>query len=229
MQSFLILALFAVIISFSAMQYSKYDPTSKQDFELEISNNAAGNLVGYITSLNKYVLQNYSTLHVNTANNVGHLEQITLINTPQIRQYDQKNTNYIFDYRTVTFNYTLPNSSPSVLPYLFAITTWNNLSSSVKGNFTKLSMYNVMGSANQLFSLNIYEGNGTFWTVPILVSQMNCNITQYFNQVPISDTGLSTLSTFSTFFNNACTELQNSGFSLGKYVFMQPVYLLDNR
>lgn len=223
MQALIAVVFAAIVLGASIMDGIKNDPASSTNFTTYLNTKAAGNIILYISTLNKYVVKNYEALHSLSVSTVGTIENTHLLNLPDIQQFDAKNSTLYLNYKSYTFNYSLPNSSADVMPNLFVVTTWDKII--VKGPISNLKLNSIAGEVNQILSGNLFQGNGTFWTTPVLLTQQNCKVEQFFTQIPNKSDGSDALDYYSSYFNNICQQLVQNNISLSKFVFLQPIFL----
>ncbi|MFN7094968.1 MAG: hypothetical protein ACK4M7_06360, partial [Burkholderiales bacterium] len=69
-----------------------------------------------------------------------------------------------------------------------------------------------------------YQGNSTYWAVPLLLRQNNCQAIEVYSQVPNDIYGASQLNKAKTYFNLLCNDLERkSSFKFLDYVYLAPI------
>jgi hypothetical protein len=221
MQSVIILALLTIISIFGITQYKRSDMTDNNQaiFKAE---NVAGNIFIYHDLLNQYVIINYDKLGLSIRSMPGRVGQISLIDyvRDRISKYSQMNFNRFLNYQSVVFNYTRELESQTPVAYM--ATSWNGY---IYPRDKNTNMLEVLGQLSQDMSKRLYQGNSTYWTIPWIFSQTNCEVREMFSQIPDDRNGNSRLSKLKISFKNFCTNIEaQSSYRFLGYVYMQPIY-----
>jgi hypothetical protein len=226
MQSSIILAIMTVISLFTGAEYMRNNSTEANVYQPFKAKNVADNVLQYSDLMLLYMLDNFDTLHQTQAVTPGNVEQITAIdyNQNQISGYSLKNLILFLNYSSIAFNYTKSSVGESQpIPVLYIATSWDSFSNSVHG-YSSIQMPEVMGQLGQDVSKHVYQGNSTFWVIPWIFSQSNCNVKELYSQLPNDSTGASAFNKLKTVFNLFCTQIQaNSSYRFSTYVYIEPV------
>jgi hypothetical protein len=194
--------------------------------------NLAANVLQYQNSISNYILVNYDALHLPVSENSGNVEQIQIIDyaRDQIVKFNKKSLMPFLNYQTIVFNYSRVLAGESQpMPVLYMATTWNTFSTTQLANsYAGINMNEVIGKLGEDLSKRLYQGNSTYWTIPWLFSQNNCQITELYVQLPDSAGGNSKLSELKNVFNKFCTQIQtSSSYRFLTYVYLAPVFNSD--
>ncbi len=230
MQSIIVIGLLVVIGLFSGIEYTRNSPEEINAFNSFKADQVAGNIMQYNDFLVKYMLDHYDDLHEIISNNPGNVEKINTIDDVAnlIAMYNQKSFLMFLNYQSIIFNYADLSIESEVLPTLYLATTWDSFLPKIK-NFNLTKMPEVMGATNQLVSEHLYQGNSTYWTIPILLSQSNCNTLEVYSQIPTDSSGNSQLIKVKNLFNRLCSQIEvNSAFKFLNYVFLEPVFIKES-
>lgn len=229
MQSFILMALMLFLTSFATIQFSRNNiGTMDSSYENKASNVAA-NIFQYNDMVIGYMRKNESSMHLTVATNPGNIELITKIDSTKLAGYSQKSLVNFLDYQSVAFNYAKVSTGESMpLPIYFMATSWSTYSISLKG-YKQVILPEVMGQLGQDLGKRLFQGDSTYWTVPWVFSQNNCNIQEVYTHIPNDDSGTTARNSFKTLFNLFCTQLKvNANYQFLTYVYLQPVYGLGN-
>jgi hypothetical protein len=227
MQSLIIVTIMAIFSIFMLSEMSRNNDTNKYlAFKAE---NVAANILQYQNSISQYVLINYDTLHLPTASSSGDVEQIRIIDymRDQIAKFNQKNLLPFLNYQSVVFNYSralVSESQPT--PVIYIATSWSDYSSSqIASSYTNINMVEVMGKLGEDLSKYLYQGNSTYWFIPWVFSQNNCQITELYTQLPDDANGDSQLIKLQNIFSEFCTQVQaRSSYHFMNYVYLAPIF-----
>lgn len=216
-----------VLVSlFTAAEYMRNNSTNVDVYQPFKAKNIADNILQYNDLMLQYMLNNYTTLHETQAITAGNVEQIKWLDYQQnqVDSYSLKNLILLVNYSSIAFNYSkLENSESQPIPVLYIATSWDSISSGV-GGYSSVSMPEIMGQLGQSISQHIYQGNSTFWVIPWVFSQNNCNITEVYAQLPNDATGGSSIPKLEKLFNLLCTQIQlNSSYRFLTYVYIEAV------
>ena len=220
MQSLIILALLVIISIFGIAQYKRVGMTDNNQAIVK-AENVAANIFIYHDLVKQYVIANYDRLGL-SIRKVGQVDQIRTVDyiSDGIADYSQMNFNRFLNYQTVVFNYTheLGNQVPSA----YMATSWSVY---IYPRDKNTNMLEVLGQLGQDFSKRFYQGNSTYWTIPWVFSQRNCEIREIFTQMPDDKNGNSKSGRLRAIFNKFCTNIEaKSSYRFLTYVYMQPVY-----
>jgi len=229
MQSIILLALMLLFTAFSSIQISRNSSAtidSNREFK---ANNVAANVLQYNSILIGFMRKNESSMHLSTGTNPGSIELITKIDSAKLAGYSQKNLVSFLNYQSVAFNYTKSNVGESLpLPIYFLASSWSAYTSSLKG-YKQILLSEVMGQLGQDLGKRLFQGDSTYWTVPWVFSQSNCNIQEIYTHVPNDSNGISAMSKLKILFNLFCTQLkEKANYQFLTYVYLQPVFSLGN-
>lgn len=215
MQSLIVIVLFVIISILGSIELNRNSSNNKYA-ELK-ADFVAGNIMHYHDLVYQYALTNYDTLHEASSINRGQVEQENLFDPKVLNEYSKKQTELFLDYKTMFFNYVSAKREVPISPTLYFITTWSG--SAYHGN-----MLDVMGQVNQLFSEHIYQGQSSYWVIPWVGQQDNCNI-RIFTQILNDAQGAIRVFNVEQLLNKICLHFMvNSEFHLNKYIYVQPVY-----
>lgn len=226
MQSAIVLAIMVLASLFVGAEYLRNNSTEVSVYKPFKAENVAANVLQYHDQMIQHTLESYDDLHLITSENLGNVEQINLIDYGQmvVGSYTLKNFILFLNYSSVVFNYTrVLDGESHPYPVLYLVTSWESYTSEVHG-YTNIQMPEVMGQLSQDISKHLYQGNSTFWVVPWVFKQSNCNITEVYSQLPNDPTGTSTVSNLKNLFNLFCTQIEaGSYYKFMSYVFIEPV------
>jgi hypothetical protein len=224
MQSLLVLGLLIAVTTFSAMEYTR-SSVNANDLSEARADNVAGNILQYNDLLVKYTLNHYDTLHLIHISNVGNVDGITILDYSQINPYTQMQLVPFLNYQSIVFNYTSNNESDS-LPLLYVASSWD---SAVIKAFQDIKFPEILGMTNQAISKRLYQGDSTYWTIPLLISQDKCNVTEVYSQLPNNINNDSQLKQVKSMFYKYCTQIEAAGqYKFLTYVFLEPVVKISS-
>lgn len=221
MQSLLVLALLIFVTSFTVMEAERINVTSN-DTATNHADLLAENLLQYNNLLVHYALVNYDDiLHLFRATTPGKVEGVNLIDNIKLNQYSQINFTAFLNYQSVAFNYSVA-SEDDPTPILYLAISFDNV------NFKALADINLpemLGGLNQRLSKSLYQGNSTYWVVPLLVKQDNCSIREVYSQIPKDVNDDSQLNRVNPMFSKFCTQLRdNYSYNFLSYVLLEPMF-----
>ena len=223
MQIFFILVLMLFTALYSIIENDRVSSAEQNAFKEVKADNVAGNIFVYGEQVYQYIQTNYDTLHLLSTNNPEIVEQITPITKQMLNSYSQKQFQPLINYTTVVFNYSGKNTTESdIIPTLYEITTWDTINLGTGKH--DIAMSEVLGVLNTMWSSYLYQGTETNWVIPIIANQSNCNINEIYSNVPRDNKGQVRLQNVKALFFSICPQLQSSGITLGKYVYIVPVY-----
>lgn len=234
MQSFIIVAIMSALSVFMLSELGRNDSAGRIPvFKAE---NVAANILQYQNVINSYILVNYDALHIPIAKAPGNVEgvkQIGIIedkNDQKVIKFNKKDLPAFLNYQSIVFNYSrvlVGESQP--MPLLYTATTWSGYSSAnIESSYAAINMIEVLGKLGENVSKHVYQGNATYWAVPWIFSQNNCQITELFVQLPDSSSGNSKLNELKTAFNRFCNQIQaNSSYRFLTYVYLTPILNSD--
>jgi hypothetical protein len=227
MQSVLLTTVLAIFSIFMLSEFSRNDSVNK--VSVRKAENIAANIIQYQNSISNYMLSNYDELHLPVSANPGNVEQIHIINYTgdQIAKFNKKQLLQFLNYQSIIFNYSqvlVGENQP--MPLLYMATTWDGYSSNqIELGYRGVNMDEVMGYLGEDLSKHMYQGDSTYWTVPWIFSQSNCQITEVYMQLPNNSGEASKLKDI---FNRFCTQIQTSGsYQFMKYVYIAPLFNND--
>ena len=173
-----------------------------------------------------YAIESYDDFHLTASLNPGNVEQINLLDYEQngVSTYSLKNFTMFLNYSSVLFNYAkVMDGESDPYPMLYLATSWESYSSDVLG-YKNIQIIETMGQVAQDISKHIYQGNSTFWVVPWVFKQTNCNITEVYSALPNDASGASQIDKLKSLFNLFCTQIEaNSSYKFMTYVFLEPI------
>ena len=229
MQSAIILAVMVLASLFASAEYLRNSSSENNVSKPFKAENVAANILQYHDQMVQYTLANYESLHLTVSLNSGDIEQINLLDYTknQIGNYTLKNFLLFMNYSSTVFNYTNNVEGESQpYPLLYLATSWDGYLAEMHG-YSNVRIPEAMGKLAHNVSKQLYQGNSTFWVVPLVLRQSNCNITEVYSQLPNDANGISTVSKLQTLFNLFCTQIQNnSDYRFLTYVFIEPI--IDN-
>lgn len=230
MQSLIVIALMSACSIFALSEMSRNDNTNTHPSIR--ADNVAGNIFSYQTLISQYILANYDTLHLMVSQTPGTIEQLKILNyyTDNLSRYTQKNLIPYLNYQSIVFNYVNPMAGEDKpMPTLYIATTWNNYASTIlTKSFTTTSLPEVMGKLGDNLSKHIYQGNSTYWIVPWIFKQQNCQILEMYSGLPDDSIGNNQLPNLKSFFNLICTQIQaKSSYRFMTYVYLAPTFNTD--
>ncbi|MBP9741748.1 MAG: hypothetical protein KBD37_00145 [Burkholderiales bacterium] len=227
MQSSIILALMVLASLFMAAEFKRNDSGDANNIAVFKSDTVAANIMQYNDLMVQYILANYEVLHLPIAINSGSVEQIALLNyeANHVDSYSQKNLLLFLNYTSTTFNYANSLDGESeIIPTVYLATSWDNYTKDIMHNYSATSMLAIMGKLGQDLSKHLYQGNSTYWVVPWVFSQNNCEVEEIFSQLPTNSSGVADIAQLKHLFNTFCSKVQsNSEYKFLKYVYLQPV------
>lgn len=192
------------------------------------SKNIASNVLQYQDIVTKYMLKNYSQLHLSFSVSPGMVEQVSILDysESQMANYSQKNFLPFLNYKSIAFNYVKNESGESQqTPILYTATSFDGYFESVVKTYPNILLPEVMGYLGSDLDKHLYQGNSTYWNIPWLFKQQECNIQEVYSQLPDDGSGQSALSKLNMVFNLWCKEIQASGnYKFLTYVYIQPVF-----
>ena len=210
MQSAIILAVMVLASFFAGAEYLRGSSTDANLYKPFKAENVAANILQYQDQINGYILDNYDDLHLSSTLDPGNIEKINLLDYGQnnIGSYTLKNLSLFLNYSSVVFNYTRAIEGESEpYPMLYLATSWDSYSSNVHG-YKNIQMEETLGQLSQDVSKSVYQGNSTFWVVPWVFKQSNCNIIEMYSQLPNDASGASTFNKLQSLFNLFCTQIE---------------------
>lgn len=227
MQSVILIALMLVVSMFIVSEFNRNNITSRDNYLRFKAENVAANIIQYNDLLMRYSISNYDTLHHVLSFSPGNIESITLINydVDKIADYTQKNLQPFFNYQVVTFNFS-PNNGGDGQPLavLYLATSWDSYIPGIVG-YSNTSIEEGLGRVGQYFGKHLYQGTNTYWSVPWVLKQANCNIIELYTNLPKDATSTSMLDNVKVVFNDWCNQVEkNSSYKFLTYVYLQPVY-----
>jgi hypothetical protein len=226
MQSAIILAVMVLASIFASAEYLRNSSAETNLYKPFKAENVAANILQYHDQMVQYTLANYESLHLTVSLNPGEIEQINLFDylDNQIGNYTLKNFLLFMNYSSTVFNYTHDVEGEShPYPLLYLATSWDGYLAQMHG-YSNIQIPEAMGRLAHNISKRLYQGNSTFWVVPWVFRQSNCNITEVYSQLPNDTNGINTVSKLQTLFNLFCTQIQNnSDYRFLTYVFIEPV------
>lgn len=224
MQVIIVVLLFISVIIFGVIENKKNNPGDTQALRVFKSNEIATNLMAYGDLLNQYIQVNYETLHYISPINVGFVEGVRIIDNVEVEPYNLKQLHPILNYQAMVFNYTQALLDKSVSPTLYLVITWDKVDPYFK-YYHHMNLPEIAGQMNQLFSKKIYRGSGTFWTVPWILYNEQCEAKEIYSQVPTDHNNQSRVLNIANFFRTYCTQIEQiSAFRFLKYVYVQPIH-----
>lgn len=226
MQSTIVLAIMVLASIFTGAEYLRNNSTEGNAYKQFRAENIAANVLQYNDQMIQYSLANYDSLHLLSTINPGNVEQINLPDYIQnnLANYTLKGYTAFLDYSSVVFNYAkAANGESAPYPVLYLATSWESYASNIHG-YKNIGMDEVAGNLAQDLTEHLYQGNSTFWVVPWVFKQSNCNIIDVYSQLPSDSSGASTLSKLQSLFNLLCTQVEaGSSYKFSTYVFLEPV------
>lgn len=231
MQSIILLAVMALVSIFMAAEMSRNDSTNV--YPSFKAGNIAVNIFQYKDSISQYAIANYDELHLPISQSYGSMERIKVIDYTgdKIDKYNQKKLILFLNYKSMIFNYTEELAGESLpMPVLYMATSWDGyVTAQIASSYNGVNMIEVMGKLGEDFSRYLYQGNSTYWTIPWLFSQENCQIEEVYMQLPDDALGISRLDTIKRIFNKFCTQSKTGGYyNFMKYVYIAPVFKTPN-
>lgn len=224
MQVIFILGLFLGIIAFGVMESTQNSSSTHPKNLKYLAKCLASNVLQYNSFSTQYAISNYSIFHENAAQNPDQVEMVNYVDTSKLNVYDQKNTTLLMNYNSYLFNYTQSSNTTQNLPTLYVVTTWDKVSPNAGSKFTNVDLNEVMSQIGLALSQRVYQSTSTYWTVPWLAMQSDCQIKIMFSELPATIP----FANINNFFNIVCKGLINSKVQLGKYIYFQPIYYTPN-
>lgn len=225
MQSIMLIALLIVFSVFGISEFSRNGNTDSVVNSVKAANIAA-NIEQYNDLVSQYMLANYYDLSVMVTKNPGHVENVKSINyvSDEINKYSQKELIPMLNYRSVAFNYSLDkNGNKEPIPVLYLATSWDDNAIMVNG-YNGVQMIEIMGRLGQDLSKRLYQGDGTYWMIPWVFSQNDCDLTELFTQLPNDSDDKSKRNKLDALFKSFCDSLKETDYKFGKYVYIQPIF-----
>ncbi|MBP9742316.1 MAG: hypothetical protein KBD37_03060 [Burkholderiales bacterium] len=227
MQAALILAIMSLATLFMAAQLDRHDSANLAHYHVFKAAAVASNIEQYNDLIVQYALTNYDTLHLTMAVEPGMVEHITTLDyiEDEIGNYSQKKLLPFLKYTVTVFNYAKNATGESeATPLLYLATSWDSYAPEVINSYVGITLPEIMGQLGQDLSQHIYQGNSTYWVVPWVFSQNNCEVDEIFSQLPDNAYGIANTDKLKDIFKLFCTQIQaNSSYIFLKYVYLQPV------
>lgn len=219
----------AVMVVFSIFIYAENSRNNGTNISVVAkADNIAANVFQYQDSITRYVIANYDDLHLAVLDGSGSVAQITPIDyiASQISKYNQKNLELFLNYKSVVFNYSKEVAvESSSLPILYVASSWNNYLNVANASYENIRMLEVMSKLGAYFAKHLYQGDSAYWTIPWVFSQRDCQIIEFYGQLPLDSNGNSQLGRLKNVFNDICTQIQaNSGYIFMTYVYIAPIF-----
>lgn len=229
MQSIILLVIMTLAVMAAEMSRNRHGESHMADK----SKNVAANILQYQDLVIQYMLANYEKLHPDFSSNPDHVEKIELLDykNNNIGIYSQKKFNQFLNYRSLVFNYvkSMPNENV-VIPVLYVATSFDGYTdNNIYKTYLNTGLPEVMGHLGEYLSKHLYQGNSTYWTVPWLFSQKDCNVIEVYSQIPDNVAGSndekSNYGQVQALFKQFCNQIQAfSSYRFLTYVYIQPVF-----
>lgn len=218
MQIFIVLGILLGLTIFGSSQWSRYGVSSTESIKIS-SDGYAGNLYMYNDYALQYIYQNYSTIINNPLNiynnKIAYLRQNNF-DINNLTQFYSKYINFkeYNKYKSSYFLYSKSNGSGSDIPQVYLITSFDSSDD--------FKVRNMFGSYNNFITAKDNPGDTNYWTNvifginngigndPIILSTLPTGVVS--NVIPFLK-------------NNVFTNLQNNGYSVGKYFIIIPVFM----
>jgi hypothetical protein len=228
MQSLILVCILSLVALFISAEYTRNNYSSKNNYASFRADNVAANIIQFNDVMTQYVIKNYDSFHEILTSNPENVELISVIDYADKKiyeNYSQKNLQPFLNYRSATFNYTRFMIGESQLsPTLYLTTSWDNYENNII-SYKNIKMLEILGKLGHELNKRLYQGNSTYWTVPWVFSQANCNVIEVYSYIPDDSFGNTTLDKFKNIFNKFCNQIQaNSNYRFLTYVYLQPVY-----
>lgn len=226
MQSMIILALLAVLSVFMLTEKARNDSGYLNSTADAKAGFVAENILRHVDLLQKTASINYSKWFNSNPLKPGHIEGIHLVYQDQlVSRYTQENQFY--EYKDLAFNYSPPlkigeSTSNSIL---YIATTWND---PIYKTYQNIGANQIMGILGDMLGKKLYQGDRTYWVVPWVIKNNNCQVVEDFTQVPENAENHSQLANLKNAFTQICNEIQSdkeANFVFGKYVYLRPIYV----
>ena len=229
MQSIILIALMLLLASFTLIQFSRNSSATNDSNREFKASSVAANVLQYNDMVIGFMRKNELSMHLSIANNPGNIELITKIDPTSLNGYSQKNLVSFLNYQSIAFNYSKNSIGESMpLPIYFLATSWSTYVPSLKG-YKETLLAEVMGDLGQDLGKRLFQGDSTYWTIPWVFSQNNCNIQEIYTHVPNDNNGATAINNLKALFNLFCTQLKaDANYQFLTYVYLQPVYNLGS-
>lgn len=231
MQSAIVTALMVIVSFFIFSEFSRNSSTDSNRYIAFKAENVANNILQYQDSLEKYIIDQYNVLHLQTSPIAGHVDKNTIkeidYKNDHLNEYNKKDLVLFLNYKSVVFNFTKHISGNKYQePVLLVATSFDDY---IISGYLQVGFLEVMGSLGQDFSRHLYQGNSTYWSIPWLIRQEKCKILEGFSQMPEDFKGMSKLNKMKDLFGLICNEIQdNSAYKFLTYVYIQEIVKPSN-
>jgi hypothetical protein len=233
MQSLIILVTMAIFSIFMISEMSRND--SANISPAIKAGNVAANIFQYQDAINQYAIESYDELHSPVSFNPGKVEHVKIISYKKdgIINHNQKNLSLFLNYQSILFNYSRALAGESQpMPVLYVATSWSGYATDKDlSGYKNINMVEVMGKLGEDLSKRLYQGNSTYWVIPWIFSQNNCQILELYTQLPDDMNGNSQYSKLQDIFRDFCGQIQANttyNYRFLTYVYLAPIYIPPN-
>jgi type II secretory pathway pseudopilin PulG len=228
MQSMIVIAIMSIFMVFMAGELSRNDNSNNlSEFRAD---NITANILQYQTAITQYILVNYDKLHLAVTSNAGNVEQVKPIDYKQIGKYSQKNLLPLLNYQSISFNYSKAVVGENqMIPVLYLATSWDGYATTqISSSYANTRQIEVMGKLGEILSKPLYQGDSSYWTIPWIFSQSNCQINELYSQLPNAPDGSDRFTKLKNIFNLWCSQIEaNSNYRFMTYVYLAPIFSSD--
>lgn len=193
MPSVIIVVLLFLVSFWKFLEHAKYDPGETSNAPSYSAKALANNAFYYTTTLYSYAVNHGVTTTQAVTND-------------DLQPYIDTRLSPLLDYQLALVNY---NGQP------FLINSWGDVRIKQLGN----KVEDVMGELSYMANQRIVQSNNTFWDLPIVGENNNCNF------IPKSYITLGKLDAVESAFANICQASQNQlGVKVKQYVIFERVF-----
>ena len=224
MQSLILVAIGLLLLIYMTMQDIKVLSNSSSNYEQLKISNLATNIILYENIVAGYLIQNQLNLRLNSTINSNTVEKITVLDNAVINNNLEKQTNNLFDYKSISFNYVsmIPGMS-EYYPNYYMASSWNQLAANLKG-YKDINLPAVMGTLSNKLSSTNFQGDSLYWNIPWVFEQADCQVIRMYSQLVTSSDGYNRYQQVKKFFNTICLQVEEkSSYRFGRYVYLQAI------